>query len=79
MFHASHHISSVPATEDEVSFFTSIQFLVFLTTGMLSFLSNNLMYFYQIEAEANAVKSVTESLCPLKIVLEERPNPSPKK
>ncbi|KAJ8423492.1 hypothetical protein Cgig2_019364 [Carnegiea gigantea] len=40
MFHASHHISSVPATEDE------------------------------IEAEANAVKSVTESLCPLKIVLD---------
>lgn len=40
MFHASHHISPVPATEVE------------------------------IEAEATAVKSVAESLCPLKIVLD---------
>ncbi|KAH9606061.1 hypothetical protein KSS87_017938 [Heliosperma pusillum] len=40
MFHASHHISPVPATPDE------------------------------IEAEANAVKSIVQSLCPLKIVLE---------
>ncbi|KAB5514067.1 hypothetical protein DKX38_027973 [Salix brachista] len=40
MFHASHHIEAVPATEDE------------------------------IEAEANAVKAVADSLCPLKIVLD---------
>ncbi|CAO2826770.1 unnamed protein product [Amaranthus hypochondriacus] len=40
MFHASHHISPVPATHDEV------------------------------EAEANAVKTVARSLCPLKIVLD---------
>ncbi|XP_074316385.1 uncharacterized protein LOC141652700 [Silene latifolia] len=40
MFHASHHISPVPATPEE------------------------------IEAEAGAVKSIVQSLCPLKIVLE---------
>ncbi|CAK7333255.1 unnamed protein product [Dovyalis caffra] len=40
MFHASHHIEPVPATENE------------------------------IEAEANAVKAVADSLCPLKIVLD---------
>lgn len=40
MFHASHHISPVPATENE------------------------------IEAEANAVKSVADVTCPLKIVLD---------
>ncbi|KAL9227372.1 hypothetical protein vseg_003065 [Gypsophila vaccaria] len=40
MFHASHHISPVPATPEE------------------------------IEAEANAVNSVVQSLCPLKIVLD---------
>ncbi|KAL0357469.1 UNVERIFIED_CONTAM: hypothetical protein Scaly_1432600 [Sesamum calycinum] len=40
MFHASHHIAPVPATETE------------------------------IEAEANAVKAVAESICPLHIVLD---------
>ncbi|KAK9684562.1 hypothetical protein RND81_10G218500 [Saponaria officinalis] len=40
MFHASHHISPVPATPEE------------------------------IETEANAVKNIVKSLCPLKIVLE---------
>lgn len=40
MFHSSHHISPVPATDDEV------------------------------EAEANAVRSVAKSLCPLNIVLD---------
>ncbi|KAL6281286.1 hypothetical protein ACE6H2_018167 [Prunus campanulata] len=40
MFHASHHISPVPATQDE------------------------------IEAEAAAVRAVTQELCPLKIVLD---------
>ncbi|MCL7044348.1 hypothetical protein MKW94_030027, partial [Papaver nudicaule] len=40
MFHASHHLVAVPATEDE------------------------------IEAEATAVKAVSETLCPLKIVLD---------
>ncbi|XP_068643664.1 uncharacterized protein [Aristolochia californica] len=40
MFHASHHLEPIPATEDE------------------------------IEAEANAVKAVSEALCPLKIVLD---------
>ncbi|KAL0364696.1 UNVERIFIED_CONTAM: hypothetical protein Sangu_0567200 [Sesamum angustifolium] len=40
MFHASHHMSPVPATETE------------------------------IEAEANAVKAVAESICPLHIVLD---------
>ncbi|XP_010257076.1 PREDICTED: uncharacterized protein LOC104597305 [Nelumbo nucifera] len=40
MFHASHHIEPVPATNDE------------------------------IEAEANAVKAVAETLCPLKIILD---------
>ncbi|XP_025014823.1 uncharacterized protein LOC8277404 isoform X2 [Ricinus communis] len=40
MFHASHHIGPVPATEDEV------------------------------EAEASAVGSVAEGLCPLEIVLD---------
>ncbi|KAK9119306.1 hypothetical protein Scep_017399 [Stephania cephalantha] len=41
MFHASHHIVAVPATNSE------------------------------IEAEANAVKNVSESICPLKIVLDQ--------
>ncbi|KAK9116759.1 hypothetical protein Sjap_015706 [Stephania japonica] len=41
MFHASHHIVAVPATDSE------------------------------IEAEANAVRNVSESLCPLKIVLDQ--------
>ncbi|KAJ4712130.1 Transmembrane protein [Melia azedarach] len=40
MFHASHHISPVPATEDE------------------------------IEAEATAVRTVAEGICPVKIVLD---------
>ncbi|XP_059641440.1 uncharacterized protein LOC132283507 isoform X5 [Cornus florida] len=40
MFHASHHIAPVPATEQE------------------------------IEAEANAVKTVVDALCPIKIVLD---------
>ncbi|XP_059641437.1 uncharacterized protein LOC132283507 isoform X2 [Cornus florida] len=45
MFHASHHIAPVPATEQE----------------LLS---------CQIEAEANAVKTVVDALCPIKIVLD---------
>lgn len=40
MFHASHHITAVPASESE------------------------------IEAEANAVRAVSESICPLKISLD---------
>ena len=40
MFHASHHIQPVPATDDE------------------------------IQAEATAVKTVSEGLCPLRIVLD---------
>ncbi|KAK4362216.1 hypothetical protein RND71_017457 [Anisodus tanguticus] len=40
MFHASHHITAVPASESE------------------------------IEAEANAVRAVSESICPLKIALD---------
>lgn len=40
MFHGSHHITAVPASESE------------------------------IEAEANAVRAVSESICPLKIALD---------
>lgn len=71
MFHASHHIQPVPASEDEVHYLISMIFR-YLFNPSFSSLQYTLTAFLlaQIEAEANAVEAVVKGLCPLRIVLD---------
>lgn len=71
MFHASHHIAPVPATEEEVLIPLAqvFKFPSFtLTRTQLSLMHNPLDL--QIEVEAGAVKAVAEDVCPLNIILD---------
>lgn len=72
MFHASHHLSPVPATQDEVkcllgAIYVFLRMFLFTYDVILDF---EPCLFPQIEAEAAAVRAVAEGLCPLKIVLD---------
>ena len=67
MFHASHHITPVVATDREVR----NEIAVIFSIGMS--LYHGIDFFFlilEIEAEASAIKVVAESLCPLDIVLD---------
>lgn len=70
MFHASNHITPVPATEDEVNWLLE-QFMCLFNSSfgvLINFFLSLLVS--QIEAEARAVRSVADALCPLQIVLD---------
>ena len=66
MFHASHHITPIPASNDEASFLLICHCIA---SNLFSYLFEKFSV-WQIEAEASAVKSATEHMCHLKIVLD---------
>lgn len=74
MFHASHHITPVPASENEVlfpseSFISLVKF--FRIWLFQKFARHPTVSFYrQIEDEAVAIKDIAETICPLKIVID---------
>lgn len=71
MFHASHHITPVPASEKEVLIFLVLihRFCSFIL--LFYFIACSKHLDSQIEAEALAVKEVSKSICPMHIVLDK--------
>jgi hypothetical protein len=66
LFHASHHLEPIVATDDEVKHTLR---LISFSTGV-NFFTEIFMCFLEIEAEVEAVKGVSKTVCPLKIVLD---------
>lgn len=70
MFHASHHLTPVMATDSEVDCTLVVMLFCWIKTAVNSVLMCSVM-FLEIEAEVNAVKQVAEAICPLTIVLDQ--------
>lgn len=74
MFHASHHLTPVMATDSEVDCTFVVMLFFWIKTAVNSVLMCSVIMcsviFLEIEAEVNAVKQVAEAICPLKIVLD---------
>lgn len=70
MYHASHHIVPVPATDAEVSKCLMCPPLLLSHIILKMYGKIPLPPVLQIEAEANAVRAVAETVCPLNIVLD---------
>ncbi|KAG9136837.1 hypothetical protein Leryth_004580 [Lithospermum erythrorhizon] len=72
MFHASHHVIPVSATEEEVNQCSWNPLLCFFLSSQQDdvMMGNQSKLVSQIESEAKAVENVAKELCPLSIILD---------
>lgn len=70
MFHASHHVAPVPASEAEVDLLMDLMSLFPFISLIHCCYSTMPFMVSQIEAEADSVEEVAKATCPLNVVLD---------